>query len=382
MAETTAIQEPEVPIPSQLNGTTTTTSTPLAQLQQREPTQFFNYPEPHYLEVPYKAPPANKNPIFRGLPLAIGAKVVANVPFIAKFLWGNAGFSGLRGLKEVEELEARYEPVVIPFRKSGDYSLGEDATSREGLRDTPDDGGVLPTEKEVEGRFWSVKDYYEAYQNGEVTPTDVANALLPIVRRDVEARTAHSTAFLSTQVELVLAAAEASTRRWKAGKPIGVLDGVPVAVKDEVDVKGYKRTFGSKKVYKEGDVDTSWCVKKWEEAGAVLIGKTNMHEVGMDTTNNNPVTGTPLNPYNDKYYTGGSSGGSGYAVGAGLVPFALGCGMFYTPAWPYSLNTDMQQTAEDPSGYLHPSAVSTALRLAMAVSQSVQHPVSQSQIPW
>ena len=48
-----------------------------------------------------------------------------------------------------------------------------------------------------------------------------------------------------------------------------------------------------------------------------------MHELGMDTTNNNPNYGTPLNPNNDTYYCGGSSGGSAYAVAAGLVPFAM-----------------------------------------------------------
>jgi Asp-tRNA(Asn)/Glu-tRNA(Gln) amidotransferase A subunit family amidase len=123
-------------------------------------------------------------------------------------------------------------------------------------------------------------------------------------------------------------AAEASTARYGAGKPLGVLDGVPIAVKDEVDVEGYKKCYGSKKDFTTKFDQTSWCVAKWEEQGAVLVGKTNMHEIGMDTTNLNTTYGTPLNPYNDHYYTGGSSGGSGYAVGAGLVPFALGCGTF------------------------------------------------------
>jgi hypothetical protein len=311
-----------------------------AQIQTAEQPQFFNYPEPRYTEVPYKSPPANKNPIFRGLPLLIGSKVVANVPFIAKFLWANAGFSSLRGLKEVGEVEARYEPVVIPSKKSPNNEVSS-YTSEDGLRQTPE--GV-PTGKVAEGRFWSVKDYYDVYKSGKVTPTDIVNALLPLVRRDVKNKAAHSTAFLSTQVDLVLAAAEESTQRWKAGKPLGVLDGVPIAVKDEVDVKGYDRTFASSRVYKEAD-ETAWCVKQWEQAGAILIGKTNMHEIGMDTTNNNPVTGTPFNPYNDKYYTGGSSGGSGYAVGAGLVPFALGCGksLHFSNS---SSNTDVVQMVE------------------------------------
>lgn len=77
------------------------------------------------------------------------------------------------------------------------------------------------------------------------------------------------------------AAAAASTDRYKAGKPIGPLDGVPVAVKDEADVKGYNKTFGSSTDYTNARDETSWCVKKLEEAGAVLIGKTSMHEMGL-----------------------------------------------------------------------------------------------------
>ena len=54
------------------------------------------------------------------------------------------------------------------------------------------------------------------------------------------------------------------------------------------------------------------------------MGRTTMHELGMDTTNLNPNFGTPRNPYSEHYYCGGSSGGSAYAVAAGLVPFTLG----------------------------------------------------------
>jgi Asp-tRNA(Asn)/Glu-tRNA(Gln) amidotransferase A subunit family amidase len=80
-----------------------------------------------------------------------------------------------------------------------------------------------------------------------------------------------------------------------------------------------------------------------------------MHEIGMDTTNNNPVAGTPLNPYNSSYYTGGSSGGSAYAVGAGLVPFALGCdggGSIRLPAsfcGIYGLKTSHARVSELPT---------------------------------
>lgn len=69
---------------------------------------------------------------------------------------------------------------------------------------------------------------------------------------------------------------------------------------------------------------SAWPVEKWIEAGAIVVGKLNMHEIGADTTGNNPNYGTPRNPHNEMYYPGGSSSGAAYAVSAGLIPFALG----------------------------------------------------------
>jgi Asp-tRNA(Asn)/Glu-tRNA(Gln) amidotransferase A subunit family amidase len=105
-----------------------------------------------------------------------------------------------------------------------------------------------------------------------------------------------------------------------------VLDGVPTAIKDETDVAGYRTTHGRKRNDEIFPVATesTWPVQKWEEAGGIVLGKLNMHEIGADTTNNNPNWGTPKNPHNDQYYTGGSSGGPAYVVSAGLVPVALG----------------------------------------------------------
>jgi Asp-tRNA(Asn)/Glu-tRNA(Gln) amidotransferase A subunit family amidase len=151
-------------------------------------------------------------------------------------------------------------------------------------------------------------------------------SLLPLIRRDVKPLSHHSTAFISTNVEMVLAAAKASTARYTAGKPLGIMDGIPTAVKDESDVEGYRSTFGRKTndaLFKIAD-KSSWPVQQLLAEGAVILGKLNMHELGADTTNNNPNWGTPRNPHNKHYYTGGSSGGAAYAVAAGLVPMALG----------------------------------------------------------
>ena len=76
--------------------------------------------------------------------------------------------------------------------------------------------------------------------------------------------------------------AEASTIRYKKQQPLGILDGVPFGVKDDLEVKGYKRYIGSSHDYTEGGAkETSWCAKKLEEEGAILVGKLNMHELGM-----------------------------------------------------------------------------------------------------
>jgi amidase len=181
-----------------------------------------------------------------------------------------------------------------------------------------------PASRKGSANYYTAADYHALYKSGKLTPTAVVEALLPLIRRDVRPPGKHSVAFVESQVERVRAAAEASTQRYKQGQPLGPLDGVPVAVKDEVHVEGYRRNLGSNLDFKGGFEGTSWCVQKWEEAGAIIIGKTTMHELGLDTTNNNPNYGTPRNPHNQGYYCGGSSGGSGYAVGAGLVPIALG----------------------------------------------------------
>jgi hypothetical protein len=284
-----------------------------------ESPKFFNYPEPRVFDYPYKAPPKENNPVIRGLPLAIGASLVTSISPFATFLYNNAGFNKLRGLQELENIECRFDPTVIPFKST--EVKAENYTDATNLREPTSEG-------KVDTRFYSIRDYHEAFLSGKITPTDVVNTLLPLISRDVTPRSPHSTSFLSTRSALALAAASASTARYKAGTPLGLLDGVPIGVKDEANVKGYPRSLGTPKMLGNGEAETSWCVAKWEEAGAVIVGKTTMHEIGMDTTNLNSTHGTPLNPYNSNYYTGGSSGGSGYAVGAGLVPVALGLGMF------------------------------------------------------
>lgn len=113
----------------------------------------------------------------------------------------------------------------------------------------------------------------------------VAKAILPLIRRDTSPPGEHSVAWFDSRVDLVLAAAAASTLRWKEKRPLGPLDGVPTAIKDECDVEGYKTTLGSVNDYTTktapGQSISNWCVQKLEEAGVINLGKLSMHEFGL-----------------------------------------------------------------------------------------------------
>src|SRR6478735_963390 len=91
---------------------------------------------------------------------------------------------------------------------------------------------------ESNARYYSASDYHEMYKSGKATPLQVAEALLPLISKP-SGKYADGWADNHGKDDLVLEAAKASTERWAAGKPLGVLDGVPIGVKDDTDVKGF-----------------------------------------------------------------------------------------------------------------------------------------------
>ncbi|KAN0094263.1 amidase signature enzyme [Hyaloscypha variabilis] len=278
------------------------------------PQRFYGYPRP--VEAPYIpfTKSDNANPVFRGLLLAVGAWLVSKLGFVQKFLWTNAGFDGLRKLKHLKAYTERWDPTVIPL-------VDPESTAELSKLDS-ESFPMLP--ENLPGRYHSVSEYHALFLSGQLTPLAVAESLIPLILRNPKGR--HSTAFIETHVDAVIEAAKASTLRYQQGTPLSILDGVPTTIKDESDVKGYRTTQGRKVNTDLMPIaeKSSWPVQKWEEAGAVILGKANMHELGADTTNNNPNWGTPRNPHNEQYYTGGSSGGPAYIVSAGLCPIVLG----------------------------------------------------------
>ncbi|MBL4849662.1 MAG: amidase [Planctomycetes bacterium] len=165
--------------------------------------------------------------------------------------------------------------------------------------------------------------FREAYVEGRLTPTQVAERFLAAHResdagdRPLRALSAQNEADLRAQ-------AAAADERWAAGKPLSPLDGVPVAVKDELDQVGYPTTVGTRFLGAGPARNDATVAARLRAAGALLIGKANMHEIGIGTTGLNPHHGTARNPYDLGTHTGGSSSGSAAIVAAGLCPIAIG----------------------------------------------------------
>ncbi|MEU8777209.1 amidase [Streptomyces sp. NPDC048606] len=129
-------------------------------------------------------------------------------------------------------------------------------------------------------------------------------------------------AFRIVRAEAALAEADAADRRLAAGERLPLL-GVPLAVKDDMDVAGEPTAFGCAGVFPPVRADGE-AVRRLRAAGAVIIGKTQTPELGQWPFTEGHGFGATRNPWNQAYTPGGSSGGSAAAVAAGLVPAALG----------------------------------------------------------
>ncbi len=143
--------------------------------------------------------------------------------------------------------------------------------------------------------------------------------------------------YLHVDIDRARQAAEQADRRLASGKCLGALDGIPVAIKNNIDVAGLPTTAGisaRRDFVAASDADVIRILKK---AGAVILGSLNMHEAALGATTDNAAYGRCHNPHGHGFTPGGSSGGSGSAVAAGLCTAALG--------------TDTLGSIRIPSGY-------------------------------
>jgi aspartyl-tRNA(Asn)/glutamyl-tRNA(Gln) amidotransferase subunit A len=130
--------------------------------------------------------------------------------------------------------------------------------------------------------------------------------------------------FITLEPEAALAQARAAEAEIRAGRYRGPLHGVPLAIKDNLATAGLRTTGGSTILADYVPTADAPAVARLRAAGAIVLGKTNLHELGMGGTSINPHYGPSRNPWNPDLITGGSSGGSAAAVAAGLCPAALG----------------------------------------------------------
>ncbi len=167
----------------------------------------------------------------------------------------------------------------------------------------------------------TVSAFVKAYRDGADPLVIIRKVHAEIERLD--GRDERLGLFISRKQEEVLAAADASSKRHRAGAPLSVLDGVPVVLKDEVDLAGFVTTLGTRFRTEVATTDST-VAARLKAAGAIILGKANMNEIGINPIGLNPWHGAARNPWNRKHITGGSSSASGAVVAAGLAPLSIG----------------------------------------------------------
>ncbi|MEU2713400.1 amidase [Streptomyces sp. NPDC007205] len=161
----------------------------------------------------------------------------------------------------------------------------------------------------------------DGYRKGEFGPVEATERALERARRIQP----EVNPFVRLTEEDARARARESEERWRRGEPAGLLDGVPVTVKDILLLRGHPTLRGSKTVSEQGAWDEDApSVARLREHGAVFLGKTTTPEFGWKGVTDSPLTGITRNPHDPSRTAGGSSGGSAAAVALGAGPLSLG----------------------------------------------------------
>ncbi|WSQ09473.1 amidase [Streptomyces sp. NBC_01231] len=161
----------------------------------------------------------------------------------------------------------------------------------------------------------------DGYRKGDFSPVEATRAAL----ERAEAIQPEVNAFTRLTAEDALGQARASAERWRRGEPAGLVDGVPVTVKDILLQRGAPTLKGSKALSEQGSWDEDApSVARLREHNAVFLGKTTTPEFGWKGVTDSPLNGVTRNPHDPTRTAGGSSGGAAAAVALGAGPLALG----------------------------------------------------------
>jgi aspartyl-tRNA(Asn)/glutamyl-tRNA(Gln) amidotransferase subunit A len=165
-----------------------------------------------------------------------------------------------------------------------------------------------------------VNGLHTFFQERAITPVEVLEAHLARIDR----LNGGLNALVHDDFDRARTAARDSAARWAKGRARGLLDGVPIAVKANIALKGVAWTGALSGWRDRIAQQDAFVVARLRKAGAVVIGALNMHEAALGATNDSPLYGKAFNPLRAGFTPGGSSGGSGVAVAAGFVAAALG----------------------------------------------------------
>ncbi|WP_244217670.1 amidase family protein, partial [Streptomyces carpinensis] len=186
---------------------------------------------------------------------------------------------------------------------------------------TDQDAGTGKPDAQDELCARTATELVAGYRDGSLSPVEVVDAVLARVER----LDPLVNAYCLVDPEAARRDAAASADRWRRGEPCGLLDGVPVSIKDLLLTKGWPTLRGSLST----DPGAPWeqdspSVARLREHGAVLVGKTTTPEFGWKGVTDGPRTGITRNPWDVTRTSGGSSGGSAAAVALGLAPLSVG----------------------------------------------------------
>lgn len=166
----------------------------------------------------------------------------------------------------------------------------------------------------------SAGELLKHYQDQTISPVDVIRDVFATIGRHDGA----VNAFVMTDKEGAIKAAEQSAARWAKGVPMGQVDGVPATVKDVVIAKGWPTLRGSHTTDDTPSNEDAPCVARLREQGAILIGKTTTPELGWKGVTDSARNGITRNPWNLDKTTGGSSGGAAAAAALGMGALHIG----------------------------------------------------------
>jgi len=174
--------------------------------------------------------------------------------------------------------------------------------------------------------FASIAEIAGLYRRGKLSPVELTRFLLDRIARLNPRLNAYLTVCEEQALEQAIRAEAALTRkrRGKNTRDLGPLHGIPISLKDNIYTAGIRTTAGSKILHDFVPLHDAPVVAALKKAGAIILGKTNMHEFAYGATSNNPHYGPVRNPWDESRISGGSSGGSAAALAAGLCYGSFG----------------------------------------------------------